>query len=54
MLSPWNSSFVELETVAVLRMSVSTGVPEFTLYTNVKVAISLRARPAIMHVDVPV
>ncbi|MFY9610376.1 MAG: hypothetical protein WAU45_17410 [Blastocatellia bacterium] len=54
MLSSWNSSFVELETVAVLEMSVPTGVPGFTLKTNVKVALSFGARLGIVQVVEPV
>ena len=53
-LSPWNSSFVELVTVAVLEIIVSIGVPGSTVKTNVKVALAFGARLGIVQVVVPV
>jgi len=53
-LSEGRGSFVLLEILATLVMTVPSGVPAFTLYVNEKTATALTGRVAIVQFTVPV
>jgi hypothetical protein len=53
-LSAKCGSFVVLVTLAVSLIIVLFGVPEFTLKTNVKTAVELAAKVAVVQLIVPV
>ena len=52
-MSDGRGSFVLLEIVAVLVMTVPSAVPAFTVKVNEKIAIALTGRVAIVHGPFP-